>query len=161
MSIHLKEIKIISLLLFCIYLFVPNGFVLTEAKKNNAESPFLYSSIHQLTWGRLNLLASRYLLTDLFQCAQDKDQRSMDIETARIMLQLLLGRLWPLHSEFARFLDQSKYKVINKDQWCNILEFSRTITHDLVNYDIDGACEQSRYQSLQYTDINFNVITLF
>lgn len=72
---------------------------------------------------------------------QDKDQRSMDIETARAMLQLLLGRHWPLYPEFAQFLDQSKYKVINKDQWCNILEFSRTITNDLSNYDIDGACE--------------------
>jgi DCN1-like protein 4/5 len=31
--------------------------------------------------------------------------------------------------------------VINKDQWCNILEFSRTIHNDLSNYDVDGACE--------------------
>lgn len=36
---------------------------------------------------------------------------------------------------------QSKYKVINKDQWCNVLEFSRTIKHDLSNYDEDGACK--------------------
>uniref|UniRef100_A0A8C4SKN6 DCN1-like protein n=1 Tax=Erpetoichthys calabaricus TaxID=27687 RepID=A0A8C4SKN6_ERPCA len=38
--------------------------------------------------------------------------------------------------DFAR---QSKYKVINKDQWCNVLEFSRTISLDLSNYDEDGA----------------------
>lgn len=62
------------------------------------------------------------------------------METARAMLQLLLGKHWPLFSQFAQFLDQSKYKVINKDQWCNILEFSRTINHDLSNYDLDGAC---------------------
>lgn len=65
----------------------------------------------------------------------------MDMETARVMLQLLLGKHWPLFSQFAKFLDQSKYKVINKDQWCNILEFSRTISDDLSNYDLDGACE--------------------
>nr|CAD7440889.1 unnamed protein product [Timema bartmani]CAD7586605.1 unnamed protein product [Timema genevievae] len=70
---------------------------------------------------------------------QDKDQRSMDIETAKAMLQLLLGKHWPLFAQFGGFLDQSKYKVINKDQWCNILEFSRTILHDLSNYDVDGA----------------------
>lgn len=75
---------------------------------------------------------------------QDKDQRSMDIETAKAMLQLLLGKHWPLYAQFAQFLEQSKYKVINKDQWCNILEFSRTISNDLTNYDVDGACE---YQS--------------
>ncbi|XP_032452167.1 DCN1-like protein 5 isoform X4 [Nasonia vitripennis] len=74
-----------------------------------------------------------------YDFARDKDQRSMDMETARVMLQLLLGRNWPLFSQFAKFLDQSKYKVINKDQWCNILEFSRTISDDLSNYDLDGA----------------------
>lgn len=67
----------------------------------------------------------------------------MDIETAKAMLQLLLGKHWPLYSHFAQFLEQSKYKVINKDQWCNILEFSRTITIDLSNYDVDGACKYS------------------
>uniref|UniRef100_A0A8W8KYA1 Defective in cullin neddylation protein n=1 Tax=Magallana gigas TaxID=29159 RepID=A0A8W8KYA1_MAGGI len=41
--------------------------------------------------------------------------------------------------DFARFIEQSKYKVINKDQWCNILEFSRSILPDLSNYDEDGA----------------------
>lgn len=74
-----------------------------------------------------------------YDFARDKDQRSMDIETAKAMLQLLLGKHWKLYPQFAKFLDQSKYKVINKDQWCNILEFSRTINFDLSNYDIDGA----------------------
>jgi len=72
---------------------------------------------------------------------QDKDQRSMDIETAKAMLQLLLGKHWALFGQFNNFLEHSKYKVINKDQWCNILEFSRTIVNDLSNYDVDGACE--------------------
>ncbi|KAK7870061.1 hypothetical protein R5R35_012014 [Gryllus longicercus] len=70
---------------------------------------------------------------------QDKDQRSMDIETAKAMLQLLLGKHWVLFGQFNNFLEHSKYKVINKDQWCNILEFSRTIANDLSNYDVDGA----------------------
>lgn len=65
----------------------------------------------------------------------------MDMETAKAMLQLLLGKHWPLYTQFSQFLDQSKYKVINKDQWCNILEFSRTISNDLSNYDVDGACK--------------------
>lgn len=73
--------------------------------------------------------------------AQDKDQRSMDADTAKAMLHLLLGKYWKLYPQFHQFLDQSKYKVINKDQWCNILEFSRTINSDLSNYDIDGACK--------------------
>lgn len=63
------------------------------------------------------------------------------METAKAMLQLLLGKHWALYTQFSQFLDQSKYKVINKDQWCNILEFSRTIYNDLSNYDVDGACK--------------------
>ncbi|KAG2456566.1 DCNL5 protein, partial [Polypterus senegalus] len=35
--------------------------------------------------------------------------------------------------------NQSKYKVMNKDQWYNVLEFSRTVHSDLSNYDEDGA----------------------
>jgi DCN1-like protein 4/5 len=74
---------------------------------------------------------------------QDKDQRSMDIETAKAMLALLLGKYWALFGQFNSFLEHSKYKVINKDQWCNILEFSRTVSNDLANYDVDGACEST------------------
>ena len=47
----------------------------------------------------------------------------------------------------------SKYKVINKDQWCNVLEFSRSILPDLSNYDEDGACKFSMcgYLSLSFS----------
>lgn len=90
-----------------------------------------------------NLLSDSNIFKNIYRYAydfaRDKDQRSMDIETAKAMLQLLLGKHWALYSQFAQFLEQSKYKVINKDQWCNILEFSRTINNDLSNYDIDGA----------------------
>lgn len=79
-----------------------------------------------------------------YDFARDKDQRSMDVDTAKGMLELLLGKQWVLFPDLVRFLDQSKYKVINKDQWSNILEFSRTISPDLRNYDVDGACKWIR-----------------
>lgn len=63
----------------------------------------------------------------------------MDIETAKAMLQLLLSKAWPLYSDFAEFMQQTKARVINKDQWNNIFEFSKTIHTDLSNYSIDGA----------------------
>jgi DCN1-like protein 4/5 len=102
---------------------------------------------------KLDYLRSLLNDTNIFKCiyryaydfARDKDQRSMDIETAAAMLRLLLGKCWPLYPQFAQFLEQSKYKVINKDQWCNILEFSRTIMNDLSNYDVDGACKLDKF----------------
>ena len=42
---------------------------------------------------------------------------------------------------FLSLLQNSKYKVLNRDQWCNVLEFSRSILPDLSNYDEDGACK--------------------
>ncbi|KAI0241283.1 DCN1-like protein 4 [Lamellibrachia satsuma] len=74
-----------------------------------------------------------------YDFARERDQRSMDIDTAKTMLALLLGKHWSLFSSFHQFLEQSKYKVINRDQWCNVLEFSRLIQPDLSNYDEDGA----------------------
>jgi len=55
------------------------------------------------------------------------------------MLGLLLGKQWTLLNSFYLFLDQSRYRVLNKDQWCNVLEFSRAVDTDLKNYDVDGA----------------------
>lgn len=64
----------------------------------------------------------------------------MDIETAKAMLALLLSKAWPLYGEFNEFLEQPKApRVINKDQWNNIYEFSKTISTDLSNFAIDGA----------------------
>lgn len=74
-----------------------------------------------------------------FDFSKDKDQRSMEIETASAMLSLLLGDKWSLFTYFEKFLRESKYRVINKDQWCNVLEFSRSVNDDLSNYDEDGA----------------------
>lgn len=105
-------------------------------------------SIHKLR-SKLDLL--RMLLYDAsafkeiyryaYHFAKDKDQRSMDVETAKVMLQLLLADQWPLYADFCHFLDQTTYKVINRDQWINIFEFARLHREDLSGYDIDGACE--------------------
>ncbi|XP_048121244.1 DCN1-like protein 5 isoform X2 [Alosa alosa] len=81
----------------------------------------------------------RHIYRYAFDFARDKDQRSLDMDTAKSMLALLLGRTWPLFPVFHQFLEQSKYKVMNKDQWYNVLEFSRTVNADLSNYDEDGA----------------------
>lgn len=74
-----------------------------------------------------------------YDFARDKGQRSLELETATEMLKLLLGKRWPLYSQFQQFLQHSKYKVINRDQWFGIYEFSHSILADLSNYDDDGA----------------------
>ena len=53
-------------------------------------------------------------------------------------MSLLLSH-WTLLPFFEQFLKESKYRVMNKDQWFNVLEFSKTVYADLSNYDEDGA----------------------
>lgn len=78
-----------------------------------------------------------------FDFIRDKRQRSVDLDTARAMMQLLLGPRWPAFLMFTRFLEQYDLRVINRDQWLNVLEFSRTVdtasSHDLHAYDDNGA----------------------
>lgn len=70
---------------------------------------------------------------------QESDQRFIDVETAKQMLRVLLYPRWELFDLFVEYLDQIKYKVLNKDQYYNILDFSRSIDRDLKNYDENGA----------------------
>ena len=53
----------------------------------------------------LNISILQYMVCKSIIHFQDKDQRSMDIDTAKAMLQLLLGRIWPLYSSFHQFLE--------------------------------------------------------
>nr|CAH0108733.1 unnamed protein product [Daphnia galeata] len=89
-----------------------------------------------------------------FDFSRDKDQRSLDIETAKAMLGLLLGRQWSLLNSFFQFLDQSRYRVLNKDQWCNVLEFSRAVDVDLKNYDVDGAWPVMLDEFVEWLKVN-------
>ncbi|XP_057372428.1 DCN1-like protein 5 [Daphnia carinata] len=112
--------------------------------------------------GKLNYLHSLLLDSSHFKSiyryafdfSKDKDQRSLDIETAKAMLGLLLGRQWSLLNSFFQFLDQSRYRVLNKDQWCNVLEFSRAVDVDLKNYDVDGAWPVMLDEFVEWLKVN-------
>lgn len=49
------------------------------------------------------------LLTVAF--LQEKDQRSLDLNTAKCMLGLLLGKTWPLFPVFNQFLEVSVHQM--------------------------------------------------
>lgn len=74
-----------------------------------------------------------------FDFAREKTQRSMDMETGLAMLRLLLEGRWSLSGALLRYLGQSRHRVVNRDQWNSILDFSRAVTADLANYDENGA----------------------
>eukprot|EP00124_Ichthyophonus_hoferi_P001018 Ihof_evm13s45 gene=Ihof_evmTU13s45 len=74
-----------------------------------------------------------------FEFARDPEQKSLSLDTAIQMFKLLLEPKWTGLSSFISFLEQSHFKVVNRDQWMNVFEFSLTINPDLSNYDQDGA----------------------
>lgn len=75
-----------------------------------------------------------------FDFCRDKQQKSVDIDTAKAMLQLLLSNMWPITCEFIQYLNQSKYKIMNRDQWNSLLEFIKTVNSShFKNYDNEGA----------------------
>jgi len=75
-----------------------------------------------------------------FDFSRDKEQKSLEIETAKTMLQLLLGNVWSLTYSFIQFLDQSRYKIINRDQWNSLLEFIRSFNDsNFADYDDESA----------------------
>ncbi|XP_041979711.1 DCN1-like protein 5 [Aricia agestis] len=90
-----------------------------------------------------NILNDPYMFKAIYRYsydfARDKEQRSLEAGVARALLGVLLPR-WPLRAPLAEFLAGARrYRVVNRDQWCNILEFSRTVDAALAAYDPDGA----------------------
>ncbi|KAK9060684.1 hypothetical protein SSX86_021390 [Deinandra increscens subsp. villosa] len=71
-------------------------------------------------------------------CLTEDKQKNLDIETACVLLSLVLGPDFNLQVDsFIEFLKiQKEYKVINMDQWTNFYRFCQEIEFpDLKNYD--------------------------
>uniref|UniRef100_A0A8C5WEA1 DCN1-like protein n=1 Tax=Leptobrachium leishanense TaxID=445787 RepID=A0A8C5WEA1_9ANUR len=60
--------------------------------------PYLRAQLNEIT-------VFKNIYRYAFDFARDKDQRSLDIDTAKSMLALLLGRTWPLFSVFQQYLE--------------------------------------------------------
>ncbi|RCH94403.1 hypothetical protein CU097_014076, partial [Rhizopus azygosporus] len=68
--------------------------------------------------------------------AKSENQKSMDVEVAIALWQVLLVNKYPIVKSFIQFLQEKKpVKVINKDQWRSLLEFGKNIPEDLSGYD--------------------------
>ncbi|ORZ00979.1 Cullin binding-domain-containing protein [Syncephalastrum racemosum] len=72
-----------------------------------------------------------------FGFAKTTNQKSMDIDMAMAMWQLLLDDPKYNHvNAFIQFLqEQRPAKVINKDQWTSLLDFCTAVPENLDNYD--------------------------
>ncbi|XP_076956970.1 uncharacterized protein LOC143632299 [Bidens hawaiensis] len=71
-------------------------------------------------------------------CLTEDKQKNLDIETACILLNLVLGAIYDQQVDsFIEYLKiQKDYKVINMDQWTNFYRFCQEIEYpNMQNYD--------------------------
>ncbi|KAI8576947.1 hypothetical protein K450DRAFT_254373 [Umbelopsis ramanniana AG] len=72
----------------------------------------------------------------VFPFAKTKTQKSMDVEVALALWEIVLKDRYahvPLFIDFIR--KQEPIKVVNKDQWTSFLDFCKVISVDLSNFD--------------------------
>ncbi|XP_024537706.1 DCN1-like protein 2 [Selaginella moellendorffii] len=82
----------------------------------------------------------RELYAFAFCWAREKGQKSLALDTAVRMWELLYeDRGWPLINIWCQFLQAKHNKAISKDTWSQLLEFSKSISPTLSNYDAEGA----------------------
>jgi len=73
-----------------------------------------------------------------FSRERDRDGNNIDIGTGIELIKLFLGEKWKHYSAFVQFLILTKVKTITRDQYFNILEFSRSVD-SLSSYDETAA----------------------
>lgn len=71
--------------------------------------------------------------------SKDASQKSLDLETAVGMWQLLLPGRFALLDQWCSYLQDHYTKSVPKDTWNLLLEFASTIKPDCSNYDPMGA----------------------
>lgn len=76
----------------------------------------------------------------LFDFVKDEEERkTIELDVAIEMWTLVLTPQWSLTSDWVAFCQAHKMKVVAKDLWEQILEFSREVSVDLSNYDENSA----------------------
>ena len=76
-----------------------------------------------------------------FTFGLEKGAKALTADVALALWSLLLPVRWKAAAEWSAFLAELKppLKVVSKDTWMQLLEFSRSIKADFSNYDDEGA----------------------
>jgi len=70
---------------------------------------------------------------------EENDRKTIDSDAAYEMWSLILPSQWKLTKEWIDYCQFTKLKVVAKDLWEQVLEFTKEVKEDLSNHDPDGA----------------------
>ena len=79
----------------------------------------------------------------MFRYLQDRcriDGNNIDIATATELISMFLASKWKYCKSFLTYLKLMKLRSMTKDQFLNVLDFSRCVT-SLAYYDETAACK--------------------
>ncbi|ETW07723.1 hypothetical protein H310_02170 [Aphanomyces invadans] len=92
---------------------------------------------------RKHLTSDRALFSKIyghtFSFAKEPDQRSMAIDTALELWEILLPAHFGLLKPWLAYVKAHQKNAISRDVWMQLLEFSNQVASDLSNYDENGA----------------------
>lgn len=88
-----------------------------------------------------NALAFRLFYTFLFDYLKDDANKTVLLldEAAVVWSTLKIERRWPLFPHFTRFLAATNVKSINRDAWCQMLEFATAYPRSLAKFDANDS----------------------
>lgn len=78
----------------------------------------------------------------VFDISRESGSKVLDLDTAIVLLDMLLSKTFPLAVKFKAFLGTKEgLRALSVDQWMSFLEFCKQHSKSLANYDSDGACK--------------------
>ena len=66
-------------------------------------------------------------------------QKTLEKESAIVLINIIMKKKHPIAEKFIEFFKQSERKVLNQDQWINLVPLF-TLLENKEHYDTSGAC---------------------
>ncbi len=78
-------------------------------------------------------------------------QKTLELDAATLLIQIVLGKKYPISAQFIRFLKDTGKKTLGRDQWENMIEIFHIL--EKKEKDTSGACKFRYGKNVRATDL--------